>query len=319
MALVESDGCGGCHHWWVVGEFGEFGQDGQDAFDRSHHRRLGTTERRQSQQGQPRLHSADVVAAQLPVMDQVHRRSTMNGINCFDVGAMCGFGREHAISQGVELASDTANLADVEHCLEPYEHGGATNMNTWGLPAERVDGFTRGVLLVACGSTPATADSRDLRASWERTGREGSSAFSARSWCSWRSAPRRSRFPSSVSVAHLVEHCEPARCPPRPHHRHHHDPPRPRPTRSTPAPAVSPPDDTAHARRSGTNEASTRQVPILPPSSLRITTVAGRGRAAPGPSGQVLTAVGFDVLGADGVFQNVVDSPGCCTLTNIVR
>ena len=88
----------------------------------------------------------------------------MNSINSFDVGAMCGFGREHAISQGVELASDTANLADVEHCLEPYEHGGVTNMNTWGLPAERVDGFTRGVLLVACGSTRATADSRDLRA-----------------------------------------------------------------------------------------------------------------------------------------------------------
>ena len=93
---------------------------------------------------------------------------------------------------------------------------------------------------------------------------------------------------------------------------------RNRPT-AAPAPTVSPADNTAHPRRSGTNEASTRQVPILPPSSLRITTVAGRGRAVPGPSGHVLTAVGFAVLGADGVFQNVVDSPGCCTLTNIVR
>lgn len=64
------------------------------------------------------------------------------------------------------------------------------------------------------------------------------------------------------------------------------------------------------------------QVPILPPSSLRITTVAGRGRRgfAASPKGQLLTADGNCTLGAPlRLFQNVVDSPGCWMFTNIVR
>ena len=59
------------------------------------------------------------------------------------------------------------------------------------------------------------------------------------------------------------------------------------------------------------------QVPILAAVGLRITTVAGRGRP---PNGHVLTVVGFSTVGAPNcVLQNVVDSPGCCTFTNIVR
>lgn len=57
--------------------------------------------------------------------------------------------------------------------------------------------------------------------------------------------------------------------------------------------------------------------PILPPLRLRMTTVAGRGRL---PKGQLLTLEGLSVVGAPNwLFQKLVDSPGCCTLTNMVR
>lgn len=53
------------------------------------------------------------------------------------------------------------------------------------------------------------------------------------------------------------------------------------------------------------------QVPTIPPSLRRITTVAERGRR-PLPSGQALTAAG-----AFGSERSVAGSPGCWTLTNI--
>jgi hypothetical protein len=52
---------------------------------------------------------------------------------------------------------------------------------------------------------------------------------------------------------------------------------------------------------------------MRPPSSLRITTVAGRGRRGllTLPNGQLLNADGFAVLGEPNwLFQKLVDSPG---------
>lgn len=54
------------------------------------------------------------------------------------------------------------------------------------------------------------------------------------------------------------------------------------------------------------------QLPITPPSSLRITTVAERGR--PAPSGQRES-----FIGSAGSLRSLGDSPGCWMLTNIVR
>src|SRR5688500_4991344 len=58
------------------------------------------------------------------------------------------------------------------------------------------------------------------------------------------------------------------------------------------------------------------QVPITPPSRLRMTTVAERGRPAGSKSGQLLTARGLSGVGLP---HAVVVSPGCWTLTNMVR
>ena len=78
----------------------------------------------------------------------------------------------------------------------------------------------------------------------------------------------------------------------------------------------------ARLRASEPSLAAFAQVPMRPPSTLRITTVAGRGRRGllALPYGQLLTVDGFDVLGAPNwLFQYVVDSPGCWMLMNIVR
>lgn len=59
------------------------------------------------------------------------------------------------------------------------------------------------------------------------------------------------------------------------------------------------------------------EAPITPPSSWRITIVVGRGRWL---NGKLLTAVGLVTDGAPNrPFHKLVDSPGCCTSTNIVR
>jgi hypothetical protein len=56
-----------------------------------------------------------------------------------------------------------------------------------------------------------------------------------------------------------------------------------------------------------------RHPPMTPPSVLRITMAAERGRPPAGPSGHAPTA-----RGAAGLLRSLAVSPGCWTLTNML-